>query len=145
MDTHPTPHPTSEILQAYGLGELDDASAEAVYKHLEDCPDCRHVVAEMLPDSFLGRLREAQAVPQPETGVADDPNLDSPTPSDSPMVSDDTQSAVPENSTGSSLQPGTFVGYFGDYELQRILGEGGMGIVYKARLEDDQGRPVSLG
>ena len=41
MDTHPAIHPTSEILQAYGLGDLDDASAEAVNKHLEDCPDCR--------------------------------------------------------------------------------------------------------
>jgi hypothetical protein len=34
MDTDPILHPTSEILQAYGVGKLDDASAEAVYKHL---------------------------------------------------------------------------------------------------------------
>ena len=96
MDTHPSHHPTSETLQAYGLGKLDDASAEAVNKHLEDCPDCRRQVAEMAPDSFLARLREAQEVPvtadvllmprtarrrtsadtQPETTVVDDATVD---------------------------------------------------------------------
>ena len=50
-------HPTDQILQAYGLGKLDDASAESVNKHLESCATCQSRVAEMSSDSFLGRLR----------------------------------------------------------------------------------------
>ena len=68
MDADPSTHPTPETLQAYGLGKLDDASAEVVSKHLEDCPDCRRQVAEMAPDSFLGRLRDAQE--RPETSAS---------------------------------------------------------------------------
>ena len=33
-----SPHPTDQTLHAYGLGKLDDASAESVNKHLESCP-----------------------------------------------------------------------------------------------------------
>ena len=53
-------HPTDQILQSYGLGKLDDASAESVNKHLEGCAACQGRVAEMSSDSFLGRLRGAQ-------------------------------------------------------------------------------------
>ena len=75
MDAHASPHPTSETLQAYGLGTLDDDSVEAVSKHLEACSDCRRQVAEMAPDSFLARLREAQEVPakSAHAGASDGP------------------------------------------------------------------------
>ena len=53
-------HPTDQTLSSYGLGKLDDRSAEAVNEHLEECPDCRKRVAEMSADSFLDRVRDAQ-------------------------------------------------------------------------------------
>ena len=68
MDAGPSNHPTPETLQAYGLGKLDDASTEVVSKHLEECSDCRRQVTEMAPDSFLGRLRDAEE--KHETSVA---------------------------------------------------------------------------
>src|SRR5262245_16589420 len=65
MDAAPSssssPHPTDQTLRAYGLGKLDDLLAGAVNSHLGGCPDCRRRVAEISSDSFLSRLRDAQA------------------------------------------------------------------------------------
>ncbi len=47
-----TVHPTDQILRSYGLGKLDDASAESVSKHLESCAPCQGRVAEMSSDTF---------------------------------------------------------------------------------------------
>ena len=60
MDAAPSLHPTDQTLSSYGLGKLDDRSAEAVNEHLMECSDCRKRVAEMSADSFLQRVRDAQ-------------------------------------------------------------------------------------
>jgi len=185
MDVLHSTHPTAESLRAYSLGRLDEASAEAVGRHLEQCPECRRLVAEMAPDTFLDRLRGVQAGaemsessaeipaevqtdrgqsnvaqeatgnpnaacptspsestaglrptpsgPQPEATLKDDPTLDHASNRTSPVVSDSEQTGAQESSTGAGLEPGTRVRYFGDYELQKVLGEGGMGVVYMAK------------
>src|SRR5271165_5667942 len=62
-------HPSDNTLESYGLGKLDDGSAEAVSKHLEQCQECRNRVAELSPDTFLGRLRDAQGRPAPPAPI----------------------------------------------------------------------------
>ena len=122
MDAQPALHPTDQTLHAYGLGKLDEASAESVNTHLEGCPDCRQRVAALSSDSFLGRLHDAKAEPEAfRPAVSSTDGL-------SVLATGAAPAAPPPAST---LPPG--LADLPDYKILRELGQGGMGTVFLAR------------
>jgi tRNA A-37 threonylcarbamoyl transferase component Bud32 len=121
-------HPSAQQLSAFGLGKLSEAEAEAVARHLGDCPDCLQAVQRVAPDSFLGRVKQVR----PGGGTA------------LPRKAPPPQGASPpgkRRAAPPALPPE--LQKHPKFRVVRALGQGGMGAVYLAEHRVME-RPVAL-
>jgi tetratricopeptide (TPR) repeat protein len=166
----PTPCPIAEDLERFLLGQLPEEEAAGLEKHLSGCPACVRRLESLHPQdglidilsdvarggaspadevagallTSLYRLRKDTAGRGRDNGLGDDPSV-APTEQRDPAADEaEAGPGVDETPCGplTPREPGE-VGRVGPYRVLRILGSGGMGVVYQAQ-QVWPGRVVAL-
>lgn len=119
-----------EQLEGYLSGELADPLSDQIEVHVADCPTCEDTLSELdASDNTLIRMLRLKSGEQGNDEPAWVERI-----AVSPFESSDEKSVDEKSDSSSRL---------GDYELQNVIGRGGMSVVFSAR-HTHLGRNVAL-